>query len=120
MNTAVTVLHVEDSKHDRDIFAQLWMLCYPHSILRSVDSAITAIEYLKGEEVYCNRDSYPFPDFIVSDVNMPDMSGEEFLQWRNSSEFRALPVAVLTGSVNETVINRLTTLGAVMVLSKGY
>ena len=59
------------------------------------------------------------PDFIVSDLVMPQMDGEELLlRLRGQEKTAALPVLVLTGSDDETNEIRLLEAGATDFISK--
>ncbi len=53
------------------------------------------------------------PDFILLDMEMPRLSGAEFLiHLRSSGFFRNIPVLVASGSSDPDLENKLKTLGA--------
>jgi len=53
------------------------------------------------------------PDLIISDVNMPNMSGEEFLkQIKVSAFFQSIPVIMLSGIENSAERIKMLKLGA--------
>ena len=56
--------------------------------VKYVDNPIKAIAWLKEGNI---------PDTIISDLNMPEMTGEEFLKYLKSNEmFKDIPVLILS------------------------
>lgn len=81
--------------------------------VRSVRSGREAIAYLMGELQYADRNKFPAPDFIILDLNMPEMSGNEFLAWmRAQPAFEKIPVIVLSGLPYTSVVSDAYKLGA--------
>lgn len=61
----------------------------------------------------------PAVDAIVLDINMPGGSGEDTLKkLKMSSKTAAIPVIILSGSIDQKGQERVRTLGAAAVLSK--
>ncbi len=108
-----SVLYVEDSQEDFDLFALASKRCgTPFSLQRAVDGE-QAIAYLDADAPYNNRDSYPFPDLVLLDLKLPRLDGFEVLQWiRKNPPTRSLPVVVLAGSSFRADIRRALELGA--------
>ncbi|WP_445747262.1 response regulator [Polaribacter sp.] len=74
-----------------------------HSLTEAKDAEI-ALEILQGN----NR----FPDLILLDLNMPKISGIEFLEILKSSEnFRHIPTVILTTSDNKTDLEECYKIG---------
>lgn len=72
-----------------------------------------AINYLKGEGKFANRDEYPLPTLLLLDLKMPNKNGFEVLEWvRKESEVKGLRIVVLTNSGMTSDINRAYRLGA--------
>ena len=67
-----------------------------------------------GEEAYKMVSLYPSYDMIFMDLNMPVMDGSTCLAKLKSSEYKNVPVIILTTSKNERDIERCRNLGAVM------
>ncbi|MEL6652293.1 MAG: response regulator, partial [Bacteroidota bacterium] len=60
-------------------------------------------------------------DLILSDLNMPDMGGEELISWiraQDESQIRELPVIVLTGETDINIRDRLNTMSVEGFLTK--
>lgn len=74
---------------------------------RSVANASEAIELL-GNQVAC--------DLLLSDVDMPDMSGFELLSW--CSRHRPLPAVLMSARADASMRQAARTAGAITLLPK--
>jgi CheY-like chemotaxis protein len=71
------------------------------------------IDYLQGKAAYADRDRYPFPSFIITDLKMPRVDGFQVLQWlRDHPERAVIPTIVLSSSAQEEDVIRAYQLGA--------
>ena len=71
-----------------------------------------AIDYLEGRGPYANRERYPLPCVIITDVKMP-YDGMTFLKWLQSKpEFHRVPKLVLSSSGMDADRNEAAELGA--------
>jgi len=72
-----------------------------------------AVSYLKGEEPYHNRRSYPLPTLLLLDIKLPKRNGFEVLEWvrRQHTALRRTPVVMLTSSRHSVDVNRAYDLG---------
>jgi CheY-like chemotaxis protein len=78
-----------------------------------------AIQYLSGEGLYADRAQFPFPQLLLLDLKMPQMTGFEVLTWlRQRPEWNGLPVVILTGSCYEPDVKHAYELGANSFLTK--
>ncbi len=60
-----------------------------------------AIEYLEGNGNYTNRERYPLPTLIVTDIEMPFLSGLELLTWiKGQTELTGISVVVMSTTGN--------------------
>jgi len=114
-----TVLLVEDSADD--VFV-IKMACQrsgiPHN-LRVADDGDVAVKYLSGVGKFKDRGAYPFPDVVFLDIKMPKRDGHEVLKWiREHSEFKTLPVVMLTGSLQPSDVDKAFELGVTSYLQK--
>lgn len=74
-----------------------------HTLTEAKDGEI-ALEILQGK----NR----FPDLILLDLNMPKISGIEFLEiLKNSEDLRHIPTVILTTSDNKTDLEECYKIG---------
>mgnify|MGYP000588910980 CR=1 FL=1 len=71
--------------------------------VKSLDYNHNIIEAKDGEEAIKKLKENDYkPDVILLDLNMPKMNGIEFLKYlKNDSEFKYLPVIILTTSKNQ-------------------
>lgn len=73
---------------------------------------LKAIEWLQGGE---------FPDLIITDIRMPEMSGGEFLHYmKHNALFSSIPIMMLSGEDSATERIRLLDEGAVDYILKPF
>jgi len=78
-----------------------------------------AVEYLKGQGEYIDRQKYPLPFLMLLDINMPRMNGFEVIQWvRKSPGIKRIPIVVFTSSKESPDIDKAYELGANTYLVK--
>ena len=71
-----------------------------------------AMAYLKGEGQYADREQYPFPRVLITDIKMPRVSGLELLKWlQDHPECNLIPKIVLSSSQQEKDVTRAYQLG---------
>jgi len=112
MNSGV-ILYVEDEANDILLLTlALEREGYP-GLLASVVDGVEAIEYLAGVGRFVDRQTHPFPDLVLLDLNLPKKSGFEVLEWaRGRSELASLPIVIFTSSQAEIDRNKAFKLGA--------
>src|SRR4051794_5714089 len=78
-----------------------------------------AIDYLRGEKPYANRQEHPLPTLLLLDLKMPKLDGFEVLRWvREQRGLNRLLVIVLSNSKMVEDIDRAYDLGANSYLAK--
>ena len=78
----------------------------------STDGA-DAMAYLQGTGPYANREKYPFPRAIITDLKMPRCTGFELLEGLDKHpECGVIPTIVLSGSAEDRDVKRCFQLGA--------
>jgi CheY-like chemotaxis protein len=93
------ILHVEDVVEDATLLERACQMASLPADFHAVRQAADAMQYLKGEGEFADRDRFPYPDVIVLDLQMTEMNGFEFLRWlRDEEKHREVPVLVFTVS----------------------
>lgn len=112
MSSSGIILIVEDNEDD--VFALLRTLKKIGITegLYVVRDGQQAVNYLAGVGTYSDRTSFPLPSRVLLDLKLPYLNGFEVLDWiRKQPQFRALQVALLTGSDEARDHAQATSLG---------
>jgi CheY-like chemotaxis protein len=109
-----TVLLVEDDLNDIFLVKRAFKMARIQNPLQVVTDGQEAINYLRGEGKYADREAFPLPKLIVMDIKMPRRSGFEVLEMvkRDSRPMRLIPIVIVSSSDNPADINRAYELGA--------
>jgi len=109
-----TVLLVEDDLNDIFLVKRAFKMAHLPEPLQVVTDGQEAINYLKGEGKYTDRQGYPLPKLIVMDIKMPRRTGFEVLEWvkGDGRPLRRIPIVIVSSSDNPADINRAYELGA--------
>jgi CheY-like chemotaxis protein len=84
-----------------------------------VSDAEQAIAYLSCQGEFATPESCPVPVLILLELDLPNRSGLEFLEWlRRRPVLKRLPVIVLTSSRDPESLNRAYELGCNSYLVK--
>ena len=114
-----TILLIENDEGDVFLFRRALSRVNYSGSVRVVGSVSEARAYLEGSGAFRDRDYYPLPDLIVSDMNLPGQTGNDFLEWlREDERFNALPLVFLSGSFQPSDKVRSTELGAESFFTK--
>jgi CheY-like chemotaxis protein len=115
------ILVVEDSPQDAFLFKSAMGRAHVHASLHIVEDGVEAVRYLRCEGKYHDRRTYPFPNFIISDVKMPQMDGFQFLRWvRSHAETSQVPIVLFSSAGNEADADQAYRLGANAYLVKPF
>jgi CheY-like chemotaxis protein len=106
------VLLVEDNADDL-IFIQRSIRKAGVSIsLQHVENGEEAMSYLLAEGFYSDRERYPFPALIITNMKMPRMNGLELLAWiKHQPTLKHLPVLVMSSSEDADEMSKVAALG---------
>src|ERR1051325_1711845 len=119
MEDEQTILLVDDSEDDVLLTRIAFSKARLANRLLWVRDGEEAMEYFKGVGRFADRTRFPWPILVLLDLNMPKVTGFEFLAWfRQRKEFDSLPVAILTSSEEDPYASRAFELGANSFLVK--
>ena len=94
MNRGYRVFHIEDNDDDALLIRRAVERSH-HSCtftqFPNARAAIAALNTIMAPETEA-------PHLILSDFNMPEMNGLEFVRWLRQSRFSAIPVIILSSS----------------------
>jgi len=113
------ILLVEDDENDVVLIQHAFKKAGLRESLKVVRGGEQAIDYLRGEGIYSDRERFPLPFLLLLDLKMPGTSGFEVLKWvRSASDIKRLLVVVLTSSNLQADVDRAYELGANSYLVK--
>ena len=114
-----TILLAEDSADDVLLLRMAFKRAGFSNPIHVVTDGEKAIQYLKGEGIFSDRDRYPVPQILLLDLKMPRMNGFDVLSWlRQRPEWKCLPVIVITTSFYGPDIEQAYEAGANSFLTK--
>lgn len=100
LSSSNVILLIEDDFHDVDLFRlALTQSGAPFQVI-SVQFARDAIKYLMRFDIYEHEKQFPKPSLVVLDLNLPGMSGMEFLTWAQGEKPEKIPPIVVLSYSN--------------------
>jgi len=112
MKEADVVLLADDSEDDLALMRHAFRRAGIKNRVYEVRHGEEAINYVQGTGPYADRDIYPLPCVIITDIKMP-YDGMTFLEWlRHKPEFHHVPKLVLSSSGLDIDRHRARELGA--------
>ena len=119
MKPLEVILLIEDDESDVFFFRRALSSCRFQGQVRVVPNAWQARNYLEGAGDFRDREYFPLPQLIVSDLHLPGATGVEFVKWlRNDQRFAAVPLIIWTGSMPQNQLEEALTAGASSVFRK--
>ena len=105
------VLLIDDDEDDQEIFITALAKLKRPVEYQVLDSAVEALEKLRNRAI--------FPDLIFLDLNMPIMTGQQFLEEIKKEEgLRDIAVIILSTSSHSSTVQHVKSLGAKDFFSK--
>lgn len=102
MRTNIPILLAEDDEVDAMTVQRAFKVNKITNPLHIVPNGEEALKFLRHQGIVSNPKESPRPGIILLDLNMPVMSGLEFLKIvKQDPELRRIPVVVLTTSKND-------------------
>jgi len=118
-NKPLVILMAEDDADDRLLVKDALKECQCEVDLRFVENGEELLNYLGRSGNFSALERSPRPGLILLDLNMPRKDGREALrEIKSNSDFRSIPVVVLTTSGADTDIEGVYQLGANSFISK--
>jgi CheY-like chemotaxis protein len=109
----IPILIAEDNANDADLLKTSLEKHCAESFVQIVRDGEEAIDYLAGKGKYENRNRYPFPEFVLTDIKMPKVSGLEVVAWlKQHRECHIIPVIIWSSSSIDTEVIKAYELGA--------
>lgn len=108
-----TILVVDDDENDQRFIVSALRSVGVKDSIHVASSGSEAIAYLKGEGKFANRTQYEYPDFLITDIKMPDGDGFSILEHlRKNPEHAIIPTIVFSSSDDPHDIRKSYLLGA--------
>lgn len=113
------VLFAEDDPTDILIFKQHVEKHRLNIDFQFVHDGSIAIAWLAGEGVYGDRDLFPIPSLVITDLKMSEQGGFAVLRYvRSNRHLQHIPVIVHSSSKSSVDIDMARTLGATEYIVK--
>lgn len=117
--TPTNLLLVEDDENDVIFMRHAFRSAGITQTLNVVSDGQEAVDYLAGVGSFSNRDEYPLPGLIFTDLKLAKKTGLELVEWvRRQSAYRRIPVIILSASADPKEIEQAYERGANSFLTK--
>ncbi len=118
MATAANILLVEDDPGHAHLVKKNLLRGGVNNNIIVLDDGRKAVDYLLKQGAYAT-DDHPLPSFILLDLNLPVLSGNQVLDIiKNDERTKNIPVVVLTTTDNPQEIARCYSLGCNLYITK--
>ena len=110
------ILFIEDDPNDVFLFNRAFEQSRIPCRIHTVNSVEEAEAYLAGTGPYGDRESFPLPNIVVTDLAFRGETGLQFLNWlRYESGLDHIPVVCLSGSEDPAKLQQARNCGATCV-----
>jgi CheY-like chemotaxis protein len=118
-NQKPAILIAEDDPNDVFFVERALRKAGINNPVKWVHDGEEALAYLRGTDKYKNRQQFPFPGVIITDIKMPRLDGFEILKWlKRHPECGVIPTVVLSASAEEKDVVKAYQIGANCYLQK--
>jgi len=112
-NCKTVLLLAEDDDNDVLLFTRAIKNTGLTCEIKSVSDGQQAIDYLERNPPFADKQTFPFPRFLILDLKMPRKTGFEVLEWlQEHPECRIIPTIVFSSSKIADDVTRAYQLGA--------
>ena len=102
MNKPACILLVDDNRMDVELALDAFREARLSNRVEVAGNGQQALDYLRGEGVYADRESYPLPALILLDLKMPGIDGFDVLRRiKDAPLLKRIPAVILTSSREE-------------------
>jgi len=123
MDEEFPILIAEDDENDAIILERALRKVGFKNPVHFCRDGTEVLDYLRGEGPFNDREKFPFPRMLITDLKMPKMGGIEILKWLyHHSDCNLIPKIVLTASKHASDVQEAYKWGANSYLVKpgGY
>jgi CheY-like chemotaxis protein len=114
-----TVLLIEDNPDDASLMQRAVEKTGIKGAVHIVKDGKQAVEYLKGVPPFQDRKTYPLPELVLLDLQLPQMHGLKVLEWiRSQPQFSSLVIVVFSSSNSASDVQLAYKLGCNSYLLK--
>jgi CheY-like chemotaxis protein len=114
-----SILHVEDREEDVFLLKYAFKRVGIVNAVHVVTDGQEAIDYLSGNGKFSDRMRYPLPSLVLLDLQLPQKTGLEVLEWvRQQPLLKSIIIIVHSSSIHEGDVRRAYDLGANAFLVK--
>jgi CheY-like chemotaxis protein len=111
--TSPTILVVDDDPDDLMLLQSAFRAAGVTSVIHTASGGDEAVAYLAGEGKFADRTTYAYPDFVITDLKMPNGDGFAVLEhFKRNPNWAVLPTVILSGSQDNDDIKKAYLLGA--------
>jgi CheY-like chemotaxis protein len=117
--TTKSILQIEDDENDVFLLRNVFEGAGIANPLHFVTDGQMAIDYLSGNGQFADRQKYPLPCLVLTDLKLPKKSGLEVLEWiRHQPRLKKLVVVVFSSSAHPKDVDKAYELGANAYIQK--
>jgi len=112
------ILHIEDDENDVLLMEFAMGKAGFVDPVQIASDGQMAIDYLKGNGEFDDRNEFPLPYLILLDLKLPQVPGLEVLKWIRQEAGLKIPVVILTSSQSDADVAAAYEMGANAYLVK--
>jgi CheY-like chemotaxis protein len=117
--TTKGILLIEDDENDVFLLKNVFERAGIANPLHFVTDGQMATDYLGGKGQFSDRQKYPLPCLVLTDLKLPKKSGLEVLEWiRHQPRLKKLVVVVFSSSALPKDVDKAYELGANAYIQK--
>lgn len=109
----LNILIVDDDPDAQEMLVLALQRIGVSSRVRCVNSGNEAVAYITGQGDFSDRERFPYPSLLITDLKMPEGDGFALLaQLKSTPQHRVVPTIVMSASSDDDDIKKSYMLGA--------